>query len=289
MNQQVSASEWLDVLMLFPGAVDGGADQIIMDIVPGIVERTPIRRWAIERTIGPIPMVALLLDVSADSLPDIVDDCEEAMSSVLRDEPGLVMQSLVEVRRDSRAAAELPTGVRLARIEAGTDARRLRDALPVQQAIGVLVRTILEGVRDGHWDRKAIAPTLLVSLLSRVAGEESTSCVAILEDHATALMHGLLADHPSHDATIRQFRENAQRLIACGTPILLNAGDRKALETAIGAELHDLTQALTTSSKAAGSLDLVPVWRSLAGGIGFTPVESAYLAILASSALRVVQ
>lgn len=265
----------LDLVLLYPGAVEGGADQIIVDLLPQLVSRPGVAAWAFERTIEPVPVVALLLDVEGEALPDIVDECEELLSSQLQDDPGLAMQPLVEMPGRGRRQADMPWGVRHSRVESTAGAEGMRARMHLEQTISTVATKVLDNVRSRHWDRKSIAPTLLAELLARVCRRED------LAGAAYSIMQHLLAAEPSAEPLTRQFRINAHKLAKERVPILLEGDVKADFDLEVGPSLQVLAAKLGEQTDATQQ---AVVWQRLAAAVGFTAVEAAYLACLASSA-----
>jgi len=265
----------LDLVLLYPGAVEGGADQIIVDLLPQVVRRPDVAAWAFERTVEPVPVVALLLDAPADALSDIVDTCEELLSSQLRDEPALAMQPLVEMPGRGGRQAEMPWGVRHSRIDGMAGAEGIRARIHLEQAISTVAMDVLDNVRSRCWDRKSIAPSLLAGLLGRVCQRGDSASVAY------SIMQHLLGADPSAEQLTRQFRMNAHKLAKAQVPVLLQGAAMAEFVTETRPSLDALAGAVRDQGEAT---QLAMVWQRLAAAVGFTSVEAAYIACLLSSA-----
>jgi hypothetical protein len=243
--------------------------------VPEVVRRGDVRAWAFERTMEPVPVVALLLDADDGAMADIVDVCEDMLSSRLLDEPALVMQPLVDM--PGRAAnGNLPWGVRHSRVDA-TNAAKLRQHLDQEQAISEVVLSVVRNVRALHWDRKTIAPNLLAGVLKGVVGE------AQLHTDAFRIMQQLLLEHPANESLTRQFRMNAHKLVKAGVPILLEGESLDEFVAELGVPMEHLGASLASRNIKDDITVLAAVWKRLAAGIGFSAVEAAYLACLVAS------
>lgn len=275
MSVNQNAARNLDLVLLYPGAIEGGVDQIIIDLVPDVVRRPGVKAWAFERSAEPVPVIALLLDVEAGALADIVDDCEDMLSSRLTDEPALVMQSLVDM--PGRAVSEnLPWGVRQSTIDAAAGAAKLRQQLAQEQAISEVVLAVVRNVRTRGWDRKSVAPTLMAQLLQRVVGEGQVAADAF------RVMQHLLTGHPASEALTRQFRMNAHKLVKANVGILLQGAPLEQFTAEINTAMNLVSSTVPRDSASDISV-LAAVWRRMAGGIGFSVVEAAYIACLVAA------
>ncbi|WP_338844657.1 hypothetical protein V8J88_13515 [Massilia sp. W12] len=287
-NSLVEASENqpairdLDMVLLYPGAIDGGAEQVIIGLIPEVVQRPEVTAWAFERTLEPVPVVALLLDVEADALADVVDLCEDWLSSRLVDDPVLVMPPLVDMP-SSGSRENLPWGVRQSKINAAAGAGKLRQHIAQEQAICELALAVLSNVRDNAWDRKTIAPTLLYTILQHVAGEAQVATVAY------QMMQHLLSEHPAKETLIRQFRMNAHKLVKADVQILLQGATHDEFQSALSTQLDKLKSIMVAQDVAGNNAFVSAFWKRLAGSIGFTAVEAAYLACLVASNGRAEQ
>lgn len=275
-----SPARMLDLVLLYPGAIEGGADQIIIDLLPEVLRRHEVKGWAFERTLVPVPVVALLLDVEAGAVPDIVDDCEEILSSRLHDQPQLAMQPLVDMPGRSARSSDIPWGVRHSRIDASARMGDLASYLVREQAMSAVVMSILSNVRARQWDRKTIAPTLLAELLARSRGEQHVAA------HAYAVMQRLLADEPAGETLTRQFRINAHKLATASVPILLDGAIREQFLAEVGESIDTVSRAPEVQTATDPLPGLADVWKRMAGGLGFSAVEAAYIACLVSTTGR---
>jgi hypothetical protein len=279
-STQDTSTASLDLVLLYPGAIEGGSDQIIIDVLPQVVSRPQVAAWAFERTLDPVPVVALLLDVQADALSDIVDSCEDLLSSQVRDEPALAMQPLVETPGRGRGQSDVPLGVRHSRIDSAGGAQNLRAKISLEQAISTVAMSVLSNVRRRRWDRKTIAPSLLTGLLDRLGQREESASAAY------AVMQQILAADPNAEALTRQFRMNAHKLGKLQVPVLLEGAPLEEFEAETGAVLDALAAAVRAPTHAGEAVQRAMVWQRLAAGIGFAAVEAAYIACLASSVER---
>lgn len=273
------AARTFDLISMYPGAIEGGVEQIIVDIVPAIAEREDVRAWAFERSNTPVPVVALLLDLEPGAIEDIVDTCEEMLSSSLRDDPRFALRQLVETTARASHGADVPWGVNHTRTAlSGQDEKVVRQ-IALEQAVSQLALRILTNVRALQWDRKTVAPTLLHQLLGLSHDRE-----ADIGHHAYGIMQALLHENPNGEALIRQFRMKAHQLSKSETRILLDGSSAEAFRDQLADAFVELKAAIGTHERAGDPLFFASIWRRLAAGIGFSEIEAAYIACLTSTA-----
>jgi hypothetical protein len=267
-----------DLISLYPGRIQGGCEQLVIDLLPRIVALDGVRAWTFDRGFEPAPMIALLLDLDVGVLDDIMDTCEETLSSSLREEPGLTLWPLVEVPNTMPAGGHAPWGVYHSRIPLAVGSAERADAyLALEQAIGETAMRLLTHVREASWDRKSLAPRLLSRLLELSGVGEQAGVLAF------DCMRILLTDHPRSEALTRQFRSNAHRLSRGGVNILEQGPGN--FEAAMHELLASLASTLRVYSGTPAASAVASVWRRLSGAIGFNPVEAAYIACLTACAL----
>lgn len=269
------AERTFDMLSLSPGAIEGGAEQIIAKVIPAAVRQSGVSAWSFERGPASAPAIHLLLDVAADELAEVVEVCEDMIASELKDEPRLVLRPLVEIA-ERRGDHEVGCGVGHRSVTLPDEVGDLGRFWALEQSSSALAQAILAGVREQGWDRKSLAPSLLDDYIVAISGPEG------LGPRIYAIMQALLSSDPRSEVLTRQFRENAHRLKSGGD--ISGAG-------AFTDELGSLKGAIDAAAAAAKDYDAAEdpafqaeLWRRLASRIGFSQVEAAYIACLASTA-----
>lgn len=265
-----------DLLTLSAGAIEGGVEQIIASVIPAAVNRPGVVAWSFERTLAPATAVQLIVDVEPSALDDVIETCEDMISSSLEDNLGLVMRPLVEVPFRPEPNQDFAWGVHHRTFMlpgTGEDQGRF---WALEQSSSVLAQAIVAGAAVKGWDRKAIGPALLDRLTAAAAGRDGASA------RSYAIMQALLAGHSSVEVLTRQFRANAHRLGASGQIPL--TGEADAPLAAVDGELAALAAAARHHVDVAQPAMLAEIWRRLCGRIGFSAIEAAYLACLASTA-----
>jgi hypothetical protein len=274
-----SAAHTFDLISMYPGAIEGGIEQIIVDIIPAIVKRDDVRAWAFERGNKPVPVVTLLLDLEQGALEDVVDTCEEMLSSSLRDEPRFALRQLVETTTRMPLGADVPWGVNHTQSNLSNQDDKVARQVTLEQAVSNLALRVLTNVRAMEWDRKTIAPTLLHSLLR--LGQNQ--CADVTHD-AYGVMQALLDGNPSGEALIRQYRIKARQLSQSEVSILLNGSAAEVFHDQLVEAFGELRAAIELHDKIGDVIFLTSIWRRLAAGLGFLDIEAAYIACLTSTA-----
>lgn len=275
-NTVAAPAKPCDLLTLSAGAIEGGVEQIIASVIPAAVGQPGVAAWSFERTTVPATAVQLVLDVDPAALDDVVETCEDMISSDLKERLDLVLRPLVEVPVRSEPQQDFAWGVHHRSFALpGTEEDQAR-FWALEQSSSALGQAIVAGAVEQGWDRKAMGPALLDRLLSAAAGSDGAAA------RSYAVMQALLAGHPHSEALTRQFRSNAHRLGTAGQIRL--GGEVDTSLSAVEGELAALAAAAREHLDLAQPAMLAEVWRRLCGRIGFSAVEAAYLACLASTA-----
>ncbi len=279
MKSSEKPGDAFDIIAIYPGAIEGGSEQVIAELLPDLVDRPGVAAWAFERALEPVPMIALYLNLSTECHEDIVEHCEDVLSSDFQDKPHLAMLPLIEMPNQENLEADIPWGVTHTQSTLSSEVGEVSSYWALGQAISSIAIRIVSNIRDEGWDRKTIAPTILAELLGRLDGTET------VETAAHFVMQAILADDPNAASLTRQFRMKAHQLAQSDVPILLTDKMLNNVVDGLSVEFDGLVGEVKKIEKGAEP-DLgfrAFIWRRLATCIGFSPVEAAYLACLTST------
>ena len=267
-----------DLLSIHPGALVGGAEQIVADLVPQIAALDEVLSYGLTRSNRPVPVVHLFLRIAPDAAASVVEHVEDLLESSLHDEPRFAMYPLVECSSSPPATSGSPRAVQFTPGAAVTPQLLLSQDLQLERVHAQLAAILLGLVRDEGWDRKSIAPTLLQWVL------EACSDVRSQQIAAYEIMRSILRSHPEREQIIRQLRRNASRLVKAGVPIRLEGAARSALYRALDPCRDGIRLALSSHAQSLPGAALASAWEGLVACLGFEGIEAAYLACLLSSA-----
>jgi len=267
-------------LIIATGVIKGGCEQVITQLIPLLLEFNSINKLSFERAQDKTPIVQLLIDVDDSMIDIIIETSENMLHEEVIDVYPLHMSPLVDIPGEySGDVTEPPYGVRCvhADISGVTDSSSLWWEL--EMILGLLAIELLKLIRDEELDRKDLAVPLLYYLLASNDREKISAL-------SQTISLNLLKSYDNYMQISGHFRRNTHKLYQCGmkilTPHMIKISSHDNIIDLIAKSNDAMRRIPNDSSIHIHSV----VWQNLANKIGFTTLESSYIASMLSRAAK---
>ena len=270
------------VVSLSSGVIEGGCEQVAMDIIPKALLSNDVIIWNFNRGINAAPIIQVYLRVTDRKIVDeIVDEFEEAIATELDDDFSLSLQRLVEITDSDNNQVEHPLGVRSDVLNNIENQAKFDQWQVIDHAISKAIIVLLKLVREEGLDRKTQAPYLLYSLLKNFINQDQISA------RSNQLVQMLLINHPKKVIIEKKFKQMVFKLFKDGVDFLDGESDLISTNENLMKYIVKITSLMKRAEKSGEIEDAdLNVWKSFMNKLGFTEVETAYISSMVSIAAR---
>ncbi len=266
------------VISLSSGVIEGGCEQVAMNIVPKTLKRDDVIIWNFNRGINATPIIHVYLRVKdTEVIDDIVDEYEEAIATELDDDYSLRLQRLVELTEVNDRSSEHPLGVRSDVLDNINDQEYFDQWQMIDHIISQMIIHLFKQVKHAGLDRKTQAPHLLYAFLKNFIEPEQISI------RSNQFVQMLLTDHPKKQMLEKKIKQTVFQLNKDGLNFLDKAEDEISNDEIMIGQITEITNLMKLASENNGLEDIdLNVWKSSVNKLGFSDVEAAYISAMVS-------